>query len=267
MSDPWNPVPERISLAGTDLNALLFRPPGQTRRSPAVLSVPGGGLSPEDYDWLHLPLSAAGFVVLAMYQRGFGSGAERDPTTGPRTDYAGPIQQRDALGALEVLAATPGVDPNRLGMVGHSLGAFVTLIVAGRTERLRAVSALSTVADMAVHVQRLELAYPDLYHRLTNLCGGPPDPAAEGYRIRSPIAYVAGVRAAVQLVTGANDAFLPSYALAEMVQAFARQGTQCEQIVVPNAAHFFEQPGFRTQTSHTAVVAAHVLRWFLAHVV
>ena len=36
----------------------------------------------------------------------------------------------DALVAVTVLAAMPGVDPDRIGMIGHSLGGEVAAIAA-----------------------------------------------------------------------------------------------------------------------------------------
>lgn len=44
----------------------------------------------------------------------------------------------DTRRALDVLAAWPGVDPNWLGVIGHSLGAKQTLYVAAFDERVRA---------------------------------------------------------------------------------------------------------------------------------
>jgi dienelactone hydrolase len=41
----------------------------------------------------------------------------------------------DAQRALDVIAAWPGVDPERLGVIGHSLGAKQTLYVAAFDER------------------------------------------------------------------------------------------------------------------------------------
>jgi len=44
----------------------------------------------------------------------------------------------DALVAVDILAALPGVDPERLGCVGHSLGAKETLYLPAFDERIRA---------------------------------------------------------------------------------------------------------------------------------
>lgn len=47
----------------------------------------------------------------------------------------------DARRAVDILAAQPGVDPNRLGAVGHSLGAKEVLYLAAFDERIRAAVA------------------------------------------------------------------------------------------------------------------------------
>lgn len=44
----------------------------------------------------------------------------------------------DALVAVDILANLPGVDPNRLGAIGHSLGAKEVLYLAAFDERIRA---------------------------------------------------------------------------------------------------------------------------------
>ena len=44
----------------------------------------------------------------------------------------------DAQRALDLLAAWPGVDAARLGVIGHSLGAKQTLYVAAFDERVQA---------------------------------------------------------------------------------------------------------------------------------
>src|SRR5205085_11358947 len=44
----------------------------------------------------------------------------------------------DSLVATDILAAQPGVDPARLGSVGHSLGAKETLYLAAFDERIKA---------------------------------------------------------------------------------------------------------------------------------
>jgi dipeptidyl aminopeptidase/acylaminoacyl peptidase len=257
----WDPGPERIALAGTDLNALLFRPPDAASSAPAILSHPGGGLRPEDYEWLHYPLAAAGFVVLALYQRGLGSGPDHVGPP-PSSDYAGPIQQNDALSALEAMAALDGVDSNRLGMVGHSLGAFITLIVASKTTKLRAVSALSTIDDTAEHMNRVKAFLPDIYERWGRFIGGTPEENPEAHRVRSPLAHVRGITAAVQLVTGANDWALPSHESATLANALQAQGNQVDLVKLDGAGHFFDQVTFRTFRSYTPLVAAHVIRWF-----
>jgi fermentation-respiration switch protein FrsA (DUF1100 family) len=52
--------------------------------------------------------------------------------------------------AISWLAAQPGVDPARLGVVGYSLGGFLALMTAAEDERLRVI-ALAAAGDLPDH--------------------------------------------------------------------------------------------------------------------
>lgn len=64
----------------------------------------------------------------------------------------------DARVALDVLAATPGVDADRLGAIGHSLGAEEALMLAAFDERVRATVASCGYATFAAEKERLRWA-------------------------------------------------------------------------------------------------------------
>jgi fermentation-respiration switch protein FrsA (DUF1100 family) len=48
-------------------------------------------------------------------------------------------EQEDLLGALDVLAARPEVDAERIGVLGMSMGGAIAILVAARDQRVRAL--------------------------------------------------------------------------------------------------------------------------------
>lgn len=145
LSSPWALAdfprlrPARVSLTAADgvtLEGRLF--PG-TGAGAVVLTHGYGGTQDE-----MLPLAdelvGAGFTVLTYDSRGCGS-------SGGQVTF-GSRETGDVSTAVSALAATPGVDPKRIGAVGFSMGAASTLMAAARDDRIRAVVADSAWADV-----------------------------------------------------------------------------------------------------------------------
>ena len=131
--------------AGLDLAGTLTipaRPHGT--RVPAVVMITGSG--PEDRDEATpvLPgyrpfrqiadtLGRRGIAVLRMDDRGVG-GTPRGPSDPTSADFADDIRA-----ALAYLRARPDIDQDDLGLVGHSEGALIALMVGATDPALRSV--------------------------------------------------------------------------------------------------------------------------------
>jgi len=119
-----------LTLAGT-----LTRP-DTTAAVPGVVLVAGSG--PQDRDGTimgHRPfrvladaLTRRGWAVLRFDERGVGQseGTQAGATT---ADFA-----TDVRAAVSTLADRPGVDPERVGLIGHSEGGLIAPMVATRTD-------------------------------------------------------------------------------------------------------------------------------------
>lgn len=92
----------------------------------------GGTMQNNVVSALATAIAGLGFGVLRFNFRGVG-GSRGQHTKGEGEAY-------DAEGAIEWLAAQPGVDPARVGLVGYSFGAGVCLVVAGRDPRVAAAA-------------------------------------------------------------------------------------------------------------------------------
>ncbi|ACL23521.1 alpha/beta fold hydrolase [Chloroflexus aggregans] len=125
--------------AGYRLDGLLYTPrslpPGE-RRPGVVLLVGYTYLKTMVMPDIAKVLNAAGYVVLVFDYRGFGE------SEGPRGLLLPLEQVADARAALTFLGEQPTVDPERLALVGISLGGAHAITTAAVDERVKAAVAL-----------------------------------------------------------------------------------------------------------------------------
>lgn len=140
---PWHPV--RVPAANDKSLFGWFIPaaPG----SPALVVMHGWGGNAEMMLPLAAPLHAAGYSLLLLDARCHGQSDGDSFASLPR--FA-----EDIEAGLAWLAAQPEVDPQRLGIVGHSVGAGAALLVASRRDDVRAVVSLAAFAHPAAMMRR-----------------------------------------------------------------------------------------------------------------
>jgi len=133
-----------VSLAGS-----IGRLKGSKGRQPAIVFLSGSG--PQDRNGFtgavdtgtHEILDALierGFVVLRIDDRGVGE------STGPTDDMALEELLDDALACVDFLAAQDGVDPDRIGVIGHSEGATTAPLVALKRPNLGALVLMAGIS-------------------------------------------------------------------------------------------------------------------------
>ena len=101
---------------------------------PAVMLIPGGGAHDRDYIILqHRPflvladyLTRHGIAVLRFDERGVGE------STGDRSQATSEDFARDVLAGWRFLRTLESIDPNRVGLIGHSEGGTIAGIAAAR---------------------------------------------------------------------------------------------------------------------------------------
>lgn len=139
---------------GVELVGLLLTPasPGPW---PGVVFVHGSGRSIRDYLYYLQTadfLARSGCAVLLPDKRGCGkSGGEW--LTSTFEDYA-----KDALAGIDLLSATAGVDPARVGLVGVSQGGWVLPLAASMSEAVRFIVLSSGSATVLDDTMRYENA-------------------------------------------------------------------------------------------------------------
>jgi len=134
---------EAVTLTTSDglaLQAWYVPPPGD---EPGPALVFAHGLASNREHWLtELPiLYEAGYGGIFFSFRNHGA-SEGDITT------MGLLEVRDVRAALDYLLAQPGVDPDRVAIVGDSLGGATALLAAAQMPELKAVVAVSPYSSV-----------------------------------------------------------------------------------------------------------------------
>jgi pimeloyl-ACP methyl ester carboxylesterase len=117
-------------------------------RRPAVVLISGSGPSDRDEIVAGIPifaqvanaLSDAGYLVVRYDERGVGkSGGRQESAT--LEEFAA-----DARAVVTYLGRRRDVDPRRIALVGYGEGGWLAMLVAGREERVAAVTLIATPA-------------------------------------------------------------------------------------------------------------------------
>lgn len=121
---------------GVSLAATVFKPKGAGVH-PLIVMPSAWGARQTEYVNVGGMFARAGFVVVTYTQRGFYS-------SGGQIDFAGPKTVADVSSVIDWAIRTQHADAGRVGMLGQSYGAGVSLLGAEHDPRIKAVVALST---------------------------------------------------------------------------------------------------------------------------
>ncbi len=149
-----------VTIQGTEypIPAIMTMPEGITN-PPVVLMIHGFGSFKDEvgdmFKRLAVALAEQGYASLRFDFPGGG-----DHTVGFEANSIA-TQIRDARTVLNWLESQPGVDKERIGVVGFSLGGVVGSILSGNDHRVKALALWSTPGDMASsQVEMYEQYYP-----------------------------------------------------------------------------------------------------------
>src|SRR5881275_2545500 len=135
---------ERISYYSDrlKLSGILSTPDNSRGRLPGVVLVPGF-MSTADafFPGFAKELNAGGFVSLTMDFRGFG---ESEGVPGEVIPY---LQIYDASNAISYLQSRAEVDPDKIAILGVSLGGGEVAYIAARDRRVKAVASMVLVGE------------------------------------------------------------------------------------------------------------------------
>ena len=196
-------------------------------RAPALVIMHGWGGNAGMMLPLAGPLHRAGYTLLLVDARCHGLSDDDSFASLPR--FA-----EDIEAALDWLAGQAAVDPARLGVVGHSVGAGAALLAASRRPALRAVVSLAAFAHPATMMRRWLASKGIPYWPLGAYVLAYVQRAI-GHRFDAiaPVTTIAGIGCPVLLVHGLADETVP-LADAEAILAAGRPG-QVQLLTVPGS--------------------------------
>jgi alpha-beta hydrolase superfamily lysophospholipase len=141
----WTDQPVSFQAGGLTVYATYRHPATATSRLPAVLLIAGSGPTDRNGNSALLPGSIDIIKTLADWLSADGAASLRYDKLGSGQTGLGPYAGRpaaigivpfeqEAAAALRFLARQPGVNPARLGVIGHSEGALFALLLADGTD-------------------------------------------------------------------------------------------------------------------------------------
>jgi len=199
--------------------------PGQ---SPVLAVVHGWGGNMETMLPLALPLHRAGYALLFFDARSHGASDQDSFSSMPR--FA-----EDLDHALDWLKWQPGIDPRRVGVIGHSVGAAAALLAASRRDDVSAVVSIAAFSHPQTMMRRMLASWHVPYvpfgwyilRYVQHVIGHRFDDIA-------PINTIVRVRCPVLLVHGAADITVP---VAEAEALYARRGEMPGGLLLVKGSH------------------------------
>jgi pimeloyl-ACP methyl ester carboxylesterase len=227
----WPPdvVATDVSLPGpgrSTLRGWLCHPDAGAMRGCGAVVLHGWGGSAADLAPVAGPLLDAGVHTLLLDARCHGRSDDADFTSMPR--FA-----EDVAAGVAWLRDQPGVDPERILLVGHSVGAGACLLAARHDPSIAAVVSLSSMADPRETMARLLAGsrvptplIPLALRLVEHLIG-------LRFSKFAPLSTLPTLAVPVLLVHGADDAVVP---VAD-ARRLAAAAPEAALLIVPGAGH------------------------------
>jgi dipeptidyl aminopeptidase/acylaminoacyl peptidase len=149
----------------------------------------------------------------------------------------GVVDVQDVVAAAKYLEQTGRVDPAKVAIRGGSAGGYTVLAALSQTDAFKAGADYYGISDMtalARDTHKFESRYLD------SLIG--PYPAAKAvYDERSPLNHLAGFKAPLIVLQGADDPIVPPNQAQMIVGALRKRGAPVAYIEFPGEGHGFRK--------------------------
>jgi dienelactone hydrolase len=230
---------ERVEVGALRIRLEWARPSGEGPY-PAVLVHPEGGKRAADMAGVLWDVAERGWVgVAADYERLIDGAYERNVFAWR--------SGADVTAALDAVVRAPCVDARRVGLLGFSQGAVLSLLIAARAPgRVRAVVAYYPVTDFPRWLDRKR---DDIVERgafsvvrwfFRRESGAESEARFREILVAASPYYAAGdIDAPVLLVHGDRDAIAPLEESQRMATRLAELGKRVELLAVPGGVHIF----------------------------
>jgi uncharacterized protein len=248
------PTVHAIEIAGPlgTLRGMLHRPDGDGP-FPAVMLLHGFSGQHIEHDRLFVQfgrhLAAAGFVVLRADCYGSGD------SDGDFDEFTVHTEVADAVAMLDWLVAQPGVAPDRIGVVGLSMGGCVTALLAGQEgSRVSTIVLWNALALPKEHPLTIATSGPEAGIRGGLRVGRDFFKAFDGVDIPGTLRRYTGPGLVVR---GTKDDVLPQEDADALAAALGARG---QMTLIEGADHTFAHPNWRREVFDLTA------RWLHDHV-
>ncbi|MFG2015614.1 S9 family peptidase [Actinomadura geliboluensis] len=223
--------------AGRSIHALLYRPPTPGPH-PVLLSIHGG---PEAQE-------RPAYLRSGLYQHLLDQGiAVFAPNIAGSTGYGAAHQKLiyrnwggcdldDLDHAARHLRSTPGIDGDRIAVMGGSYGGFAALSCLARLPYPWAAGVSMCGPTNLVTLAR---ACPPTWKHFVSAVLGDPDTDAEYLTQRSPVTYADAIKAPLFVLQGARDPRVPRAESDQLVTRLRDRGVDVRYDVFPDEGHGF----------------------------
>lgn len=144
----------------------------------------------------------------------------------------------DAVAGMDWLGRQPGIDANRIGVVGLSLGGAVTALLAGQDARVKAAVFWNAASLPALHWHDIPRKGPDAYV-VGGLRVGPDMPNEP-----DPVAALRGYAGPGLVIRGTTDEVIRLVEAEALMGALGERG---ELRLIEGADHTFRHPDWRRE--------------------
>lgn len=231
---------------GLELSGWLYRPHGQQKPGPYVISFHGGpeGQERPSFRSDYQALLSQGIGVFAPNVRGssgFGKTFVNLDNGALRVNGV-----KDIKSCVDYLTANGIADPKRIGIMGGSYGGYMTM--AGVTEFPDSFAAgidLFGIVNFATFFEHTE----PWMAAISTVEYGDPVKDAEMLKGLSPIYKLDRIKAAIMVQHGANDTNVPVVEAEQIVNSLKARGVPVEYILFPDEGHGFRKTPNRMKST------------------
>ena len=215
-----------LNTEGGRLPAAVFWPVG-IGPHPAVVVATGGLAtgSVEAYRWAGERLAAGGYAALVATYRAPSPYSDAD----------------DLTVAIDWLASSPRIDPQRLAIWGHSRGGIGALLTAERDNRVRAVASICAPSDLPDYIARLGAYFPAARDSIAEFLGGLPQEIPDRYASVHLMGLAGKLTRPALLIHGTADMRVPVDQTTTLATALKEGGNENVRLeLMPGVGHFLE---------------------------
>jgi dipeptidyl aminopeptidase/acylaminoacyl peptidase len=240
---------------GLDVEGFVIKPLGWQagRTYPAILMIHGGPNGMWGFQWNSdaQVFAAHGWAVIYTNPRG-SSGYGEKFQRGVDKEWGGKAFDDVMAGVDAALAKYPWIDPNRLGVSGHSFGGFMTDWIVGHTNRFKAACTLAGISNL-ISVEGTR----DAFYGHSRDFGGDLFQNFDLYWKYSPVRYAADIKTPTMVIHGENDQRVPIEQGEQFFRALRHFGVPAEIVILPREGH-----SLRNETKHAVELAQWQTYWF-----